>query len=999
MKKITFAYSTDRVDTTAAAAKPNRRIDFDELRAIITGKGYPASYLELPPLAKQAYSNGDQLAIDRLRTLKKDLPYFLASGFCPKHHDDTTLEYNGVLQIDVDFKSADGDQLAIRVLETIKRLRPAGVLLATLSPSTFGVKILLLTDNQDKGRHREALQEGIQYLAEMLQVDRRNFDTLGASQPVYIPFEREPGQAFFNDSADPLQIEFKQQHADSTTANVAAFDSELVRDAAQFLIDQQTSVAECYDEYLRILAACKNAFGDDGLQIATDLLNNSAAFRSSNFSKIIKGKFQRLQRSGGKMSTGATLVWLAAKNGFTGHCARNTTVLQANGGEYLTDVLDRYGIPLIDVCGKSIIAPTGSGKTTMIAQLVQRYPDRRFILVLPLKATINQFCKANPHATKYTGGSRAIKGDERLLVTTIQSFPSLATRVDLKQYDVFFDESHGLTADTSRPYKLDDVRKFHRVAKLAKSVAYLTGTPLYNFHPDIKDLERLEIRQPARVPRNASFIACDNLLASAVAAIKKSVERGNAPLLLLNDKGVRLAEIKTALAEYNLAVLNADAKDDPTFKEITTDGTIPGEIAAIVTTTVLREGNSIYDQRPFDVIVVGQFHSSTIAQITARPRTAAKVDVYLLRSKKRQVKDYSKFSPWNLARLYQERATRHCDEYNNQDGRTDGDEWNIFCEQNLRDAMQTDPVYLDDDGRLVVCPFELSNLVYQAETGAEYSDDRLMARNLRRYGFTIDGEHVAYFTGAAVITRTVSVDHDPETKQQIQQARGRCKEEKEKAHQDALNALQSSISPGVLIQQAEKANRVPAAYKWVKRLVDVYGLTWQAAIALLRDTNTGKKFRLLENQICAEILRNNSAYMTGDRLLAIQLLAIRKHLKPGKRYTADDLRRILVDNVLALDRSLYLESWRPDPADEQERIKVNRRAIALLRVFFDVEESGRPGARSCPRVREYYLKEITKFHGHGITTNRSKSNTYTENDLRRLESPIFAAATDDECPF
>lgn len=998
MKKITFAYSTDRVDTKAAEAKPNRRIDFDELRAIITGKGYPASYLTLPTLAKQAYSDDNQLAIDQLRTAKKDLPYFLASGFCPKHHDDANLEYNGVLQIDVDFKTADGDQQAIRVLETIKRLRPAGVLLATLSPSTFGVKILLATDNQDKGRHREALQAGIDHLAEMLQVDRRNFDTLGASQPVYIPFEREPGQAFFNGSADPLPIEFKQT-GDRATAHVAAFDIDLVRDAAQFLIDQQTSVADCYDEYLRILAACKNAFGDDGLQIATDLLNNSAAFRSSNFSKKIKGKFQSLRRSGGNQATGATLVWLAAKNGFTGHCARNTTVLQANVGEYLADVLDRYGIALIDVCGKSIIAPTGSGKTTMIAQLVERYPDRHVILVLPLKATINQFCKEHPYATKYTGDSRAIKGDERLLVTTIQSFPDLATRVDLRRYDVFFDESHGLTADTSRTYKLDDVRKFHRVAKLAKSVAYLTGTPLYCFHPDIKDLERLEIRQPARVPRKVFFIACDNLLATAVAAIKKSVEKGNVPLLLLNDKGVKLAEIKTALAEYNLAELNADVKDDPTFKEITTVGKIPGGIAAIVTTTVLREGNSIYDQRPFDVIVVGQFHSSTIAQITARPRNAEMVNVYLLRSKKRQAKDHSKFSPWNLARLYQDRATRHCDEYNNQDGRTDGDEWNMFCEHQLRAATQIDPVYLDDDGRLVVCPFELSNLVYQAETRAEYSDDRLLARNLRRYGFTIDGEHVADYTGSAAITRTVSIDHDPETKQQIRQARDLCKEEKEKAHQDALNALQSSFSPGVLIQQAEKAKRVPAAYKWVKRLVDVYGLTWQAAIDLLRDTNTGKKFRLLENQICAETLRNNSAYMKGERLLAIQLLAIRKHLKTGKQYTADDLRRILVDNVLALDRSVFLESWKPDPADEQERIKANRRAIALLRIHFDVEERGRPGARSCPRVREYYLKEITKFHGHGITTTRSKSNIYTENDLRRLESPIFAAATDDECPF
>lgn len=347
MKKITFAYSTDRVDTSAADAKPNRRITFDELNAIITGRSYPTSYLELPLLAKQAYTTGDKAAKDRLTVLKKDLPYFLASGFCSVHHNDTTLEYNGVLQLDVDFKTADGDQDAIKVLDQIKQLRPTGVILATLSPSTFGVKILLTTDNQDKGRHRESLQAAVGYLAEMLQVDQACFERLGASQPVYMPYEREAGEAYFNPDAKNLQIEFKQQGR-TTTANVAAFDDGLVRDAAKFLIDQQTSVAQCYDEYLRILAACKNAFGDDGLQIATDLLNNSAAFRSSNFSKKIKGKFQSLRRSGGNQATGATLVWLAAKNGFTFESARNRTILQATDGEYLTDVLDRHGVPLTD---------------------------------------------------------------------------------------------------------------------------------------------------------------------------------------------------------------------------------------------------------------------------------------------------------------------------------------------------------------------------------------------------------------------------------------------------------------------------------------------------------------------------------------------------------------------------------------------------------------------------------------------------------------------------
>ncbi len=293
--------------------------------------------------------------------------------------------------------------------------------------------------------------------------------------------------------------------------------------------------------------------------------------------------------------------------------------------------------------------------------------------------------------------------------------------------------------------------------------------------------------------------------------------------------------------------------------------------------------------------------------------------------------------------------------------------------------------------------FELSNLVYQQETVAEYQDDRLLARNLRRYGFSVDGEKIADYTGSDVLTRTVSVDHDDDTKLRIRQARSDRKAAAAQAHQDALDALQRAISPALIVQQAEKVNRVPAPYKWAKRLVDVYGLTWQAAIDLLRDTDSGRKYRRLENQVCAHLLRSNTSYMKGDRLLAIQLLALAGRLRPG-RYTADDLRLALVD-VLALDKSINLDAWRPDPADDQARIKANRRAIDLLRVFFDVEECGRPGPRSCPRVREYLLKKMSKFHGHGIFANHTKTNVYAENELRRLEAAVLAAADVDDCPF
>jgi hypothetical protein len=1004
IENLTFSYSTDSVETPAQRAKPNRRITFPDLQRIVTSRSFPASYLDLPDLARRAYRDGDKQAADLLRTLKKDLPYFLASGFCPVHHNNETLQYNGVLQIDVDFKTADGDQQAADLLARVRHLQPTGVLLATLSPSTFGVKILLATDNTDKDRHREALAAGVEYLAELLAIDRKKIDTLGASQPVYVPFERTPGQAYFNEQADVLRLEFKQQRNDATAA--IQYDSDTVLQAAQFLIAHQISVADCYDEYLKITAACKNAFGDDGLQIATDLLNNSAAFRSSNFSKKIKAKFNGLRRSGGKQISGATIVWHAQKNGFTPDVVRNRTVLTARDGEYLTDVLDRHEIPLQDVCGKYIVSPTGSGKTTMVAEFARRYPQRRVILVLPLTATIRQFCADHPHAVKFTGGAqnRQISGDERLLVTTIQSFPALATRLDVRQFDVFFDEAHALTADASPAYKLRDLQKFLPAAKQAHTFTQMTGTPLYNFDPAQRDVERLEIRQRARIRKTAHWYNCDNILPKAVAMIRRSVEAGRLPFLLLNDKKLKLAEIETALQDVKLVRLNADRKDDPAFLAIATTGQIPADQQAIVTTTVLREGSSIYDARQVDFFIVGQHHSSTIQQITARCRTAQSVDVHLLKSKNRTPKDRSSFSPFRLAKLYERRAQQLCDEYNNR--QPHDDEQALYYEHHLRAAIQTDPVLNDSDGRLQIDYLHLNNMVYQNETNAEHHDDRLQALNLRQYGFKIYGEHVEYYTGSMVLVRTVSAKHDPETAAAVKQARAQRKAEIKKAHHDALNALQNAISPAVVIRQAEQAGRVPAAYQWAKRLADKYGIGYADAIELLRDADTAKKYRLLENRICAERLRINKPYMNSGRLLAIQILALADRFRIGKQYqyTADDLRLALAE-ILALDKSVHIENWRPDPRDTDAVEKANRKAIALLRVFFDVERSGRIGnGRDGMRHRKlvFSLNKIAVFGDAKRSifySKQTESNIYSETELQTLETAVFTFNPDEITPF
>ena len=988
-----FAFSAQRVDTKPQDARPNARIDFHLLRDFITCAAItpPPEFYELPDLARRKYCDDDTAAGDLLADKKKALPYVLFSGFCPTHHTNETLQYNGCQQIDIDFKTATGDQMALDVLQKIKDLRPDGVLLATLSPSTFGVKILLRTNNLDKDRHGAAADAAIQYLAEMLQSDPKCFDHLGASQPCYIPFERTPGQAFFNPDAGALPINFSDPTGDQGERPATVYSDDQVSAAAQYLIEHQIDVASCYDEYLRITAACKNAFGDDGKQTAFDLLNNSAAFRSSNYSKNFYRKFDSLKRSNGKQATGATLVYLAQKSGYSVTTARPGRVLQANAGEYLTAVLDRHQIALDDVIGKYIVSPTGSGKTSLVAEYMRRYPDRRVVLVVPHTPFCDRVVeRTNGAAVKFYGGrkNRQIKGDEHFFVTTVQSYVSLSTRINIQQYDVFFDESHALTADTSLPYKLDDLRSFYAAAKNgARSITYLTGTDLYNFHPDFDQVERLVVTAPTRIKKTAQYLDVDNIVAYTVESVRRSSATGRVPVILRNDKGIKLAELETALADLRQAVLNSDRKDDAIFQQITRTGKIPDDVQAIITTTVLKEGNDIYDERAFDVFFIGAFHSSTIEQLTARFRTAKEVTAHIIKSTNRKKSDRT-FNPYSFGKLVERRAQAFCDEHNNQN--SSDDTTAIFYERELRLAIQERPVVIDQDGRASVCYFALNNDVFRQETGVEYANNEYQARNLRRYGFDVT-------TTSKTITGDQAHTHDDATVAAIKVARTECKETKQKAHQTALDALQATVAPLAMVQRADLDNSAPKAFKWFKILVEKYNVSTQAAIDLLRDVDTGKKFALLQNRIRVYLLRSNKNYLDGGRILAIILQKIDKDLRPGRQYTAAELREKLVD-VLRLEKSIDLAFLQPDPADQDATRTATRRAVALLRMFFDVERKGQKTSVDCTRNWFYSLNNLTQFRVQRFTTKRAETTTYTNTaNFDQVEREIVAALV--ECPF
>ena len=970
-----FGLAPDPVNTPPNRARPNRKVTAADLRAILTCGQYPKIYDELPGLARLAYCDGDAAAIERLRALKMQLPYFISGGFCPVHHSDATLLYYAILQLDIDLKFKGGDIEALALLERIRQLQLPGVIIATLSPSTYGVKLLLKTNNKDIEKHTAALKFAVSFLSEVLDIEKKYFDMLGASQPVYLPYERTPGTLFYSSDPGVFQIpaDALQTTTDDRTGDGPAvtYGSDTISAAAEYLITHRIEVATCYAEYLRIMFAVHHAFNLDGERLALNLLDNCPNFLQSATRSDFHKRYRSITHDKAKLITGNTLVRLAQANGWTMEHTAPQRRFEGRPGEYLTDILGRYNLDLNDVFGKYIVSPTGSGKTNLAAKL-SGLPGRKVVLIVPTKALLKRICKRHEKdgATPFFGGkqNRQLPDGVRFIVSTVQSFKALGTRIELQQFDVILDECHGLTADTSRGFKLSDLRFFYNNAKqYARSVTCLTGTPLYNFHPDFVEVERWTITAPQRREKSVYILNCENIAATTANLFRDVVANGRVPIVLLNDKYLKLKALETALKGYNIAVLNSDKKQDQVFEAIAADAKIPDGIEGIITTVVLKEGNDINDQRGFDFIIVGQHHSTTIEQISARARTAADISVYILKGKDRKKSD-RKFNPSQYAHLAIERAQRFCNEHNEYNAQAPTDDTTaLFHEIRARLEIQNAAVH-EIDGRLEVCYFSINNEVYTADTYAQYANDQLQIKALEQYGFIYRDS----------ISNTANDQHSGEQAAKIAQAKEATKEQRKEAYTTALETLKNSINPATVIRDAENKNVVPAAFKHVAALVKNFRLNHREAIDLLTGSDGGgRAFKLLFNQLSIESLRTNSNYMKSGRLFSLTILQLKKDLRPGIKYTAAQIREKLTA-ALALDKSIDLHFLQPESTDSEAIEKANRKAVDLLRMFYRVLPAGKNAAipgDPCPRKSVFIIETFKHFRGHDHTTISDPATT------------------------
>lgn len=414
--------------------------------------------------------------------------------------------------------------------------------------------------------------------------------------------------------------------------------------------------------------------------------------------------------------------------------AAHTYTLQP--GQYLSDVLR------IDaILGKLLQAPTGSGKSRLICESGQKA-----VILCPTRALVRNFAKEY-NALPYMHDNRQYTADElqaaQLIAVTYDSFPALSGYLTPSQgqFHVFCDEAH--TAVSSANYRAS---KIHAALKYLQepapgcswaSVTLVTATPLPTVHPYLASFELVKVEAPGRQAGTAYFMDTGRVVETAAGLAIASQRAGRRALVLLNNKKERLHTLQNILKSYEIETVSLHADVDNEQKEFLENLTSEGhwqDAECIITTTVLKEGNSIHSPKPVDVIICGGgFNSADIAQFTARIRGQAP-NIYIVRTAKERTapgnlsadefyQQYVKFAELAKAMLTAKNTAAPAG-------------WQYPEIQSIR-KLDSPCIRFDNSaGRYEIDYIAIQAEYFKALTAAEGTSQRLLVANLAKYGIT-----------------------------------------------------------------------------------------------------------------------------------------------------------------------------------------------------------------------------------------------------------------------
>lgn len=268
-----------------------------------------------------------------------------------------------------------------------------------------------------------------------------------------------------------------------------------------------------------------------------------------------------------------------------------------------------------------LIAPTGSGKTYSIINMLKKVDDLgqiKSIFIVPNSINVEQI-KIEYKIPGAWGDIPVLPELEKgnVVVMTWDKFIQLDESI-LKDYIVVLDEVHQTLIEM---FRLKKINKLYENLATAKGQIHITATPNklnFNNYDFI-----LEYKQNNQTKYNVKLYdkVCDDTIRNIINNSKK--------FALLKDDTNYLNFIKENNPNKKIDVITSNTRNlSKAYKEIVTKSTIK-KFDGICNTSVLMAGVNIYEPEMTDIIIVEEKDIATIKQYVARFRDLKEVNVHI----------------------------------------------------------------------------------------------------------------------------------------------------------------------------------------------------------------------------------------------------------------------------------------------------------------------------------------------------------------------------------
>jgi hypothetical protein len=590
------------------------------------------------------------------------------------------------------------------------------------------------------------------------------------------------------------------------------------------------------------------------------------------------------------------------------------TRIEAKQGEYLSNILQKEGATFTGEFfnNTQIIAPTGTGKSVAISKI-----KGKKVVVCPTNALCLNFLK---HGAIVHTGANFRQRDEVLnadfIATTHANLPNLLTIIDPQYYHCATDEAHNFTTSASKKFMLKDLKRTLNLSNNFANRSFWTGTELYNFHSEFEGMKKIIVSIP-KPSKLAHIVEAKSVIQSTIDRAKESVKNGHFPIILLNNKKELLKQAIEGLKDFGFQVLNSDEKETEFFKELTETGNIQGDVKGIITTSVIKEGNDIYNELDFDFIVCNThesiFHSVEIEQLVNRARKAKSTNVFILKSENRK-KILDTFDPYECKKYIESHTITRCNELNNCPPQY------LPFERNAQ--FGNDYAFIENEitGKFEPCELLLSYKVFETERRFELSNEAYQRTQLEKYGFVF---------GDTIGDDAAESDELKEVFATEREAR------KVQKHID-FEATKSDI-----LEQIESGNEVilpnvdtaPDGKKFAvscfERLTEI-GIQPEKVFEVVNDKNVINEIHLgrLVKSVSLFQLAQNDDYMKDNSLTAIRIKLVQDSIKVGEKYSTGQLRGFM-RRALNLEKGFNTRVFDKDTTSQQ--------VLDFTRLFFDIK--------------------------------------------------------------